>query len=44
MSQDRSGRDDGTDQAGGTMTSVLIIVVMGLVVVVGLVLLALRGG
>jgi hypothetical protein len=44
MSQDRSGPDDGTDPAGSTMTSVLIIVVMGLVVVVGLVLLALRSG
>jgi hypothetical protein len=44
MSQDHSGRDDRTDQAGSTMTSVLIIVVMALVVVVGLVLLALRGG
>jgi hypothetical protein len=44
MSQDRSGRDDRTDPAGSTMTPVLIIVVMALVVVVGLVLLALRGG
>lgn len=44
MSRDRSGRDDGTDLAGSTMTSVLIIVVMALVVVVGLVLIALRGG
>jgi hypothetical protein len=44
MSQDRSGRDDRTDQAGSTMTSVLIIVAMALVVAVGLVLLALRGG
>jgi CHASE3 domain sensor protein len=44
MSQDRSRRDDRTDPAGSTMTSVLIIVVMALVVVVGLVLLALRGG
>jgi hypothetical protein len=44
MSQDRSGRDDRTDQAGSTMTSVLIFVAMALVVAVGLVLLALRGG
>jgi hypothetical protein len=44
MSQDRSGRDDGSDQPGSTMTSMLIIVVMALVVVVGLALLALRSG
>jgi hypothetical protein len=44
MSQDRSGRDNGADQAGSTLTPVLIIVVMALAVIVGLVLLALRGG
>jgi hypothetical protein len=44
MYQDRSGRDDETDQASSTLTSVLIIFVMALVVVVGLVLLALRSG
>jgi CHASE3 domain sensor protein len=44
MYQDRSGRDDETEQAGSTLTSVLVIFVMALVVVVGLILLALRGG
>jgi len=44
MHQDRNGRDDETEQAGTTLTSVLIIFVMALVVVVGLVLLALRSG
>jgi CHASE3 domain sensor protein len=41
--QGREERGREADQAGSTLTSVLIIVVMALVVVVGLILLAIRG-